>query len=150
MPPSAGFGPDALDLPDAAAAEAAELEQQLRRRRTQRFWILGGVAICLVLIVLAVFLITAREAATEPGSVRVISDPPGAAVYYRGKRVGTTPHRLDSLSLDERHWVRLQSDVCESKAVRLHVKPGEVQTIRVKLQNCDERSPKAGERGGGP
>lgn len=133
--PDQGFG----GTFDTGDAEADAVEQMLGRGRKQRMWILVGVVVCLVLIGLAVFIITARRAATEPGSVRVETDPPGAQVYYRGKLVGRTPHQLDSLRLDEVHWVRLESDICESKAVRLNVKAGKVQTLKVKLENCERR-----------
>ena len=111
----------------------------LQKSRGQRYLILVGVLTCAVLIVVAIFIITARTVTSEPGSVRVVTDPPGAKVYYRGKHVGTTPHRLDSLTLDEVHWVRLESERCESKAVKLPVEAGKTKTLRVKLQNCDKR-----------
>ncbi len=118
--------------------ETDAVEQMLQKSRGQRHLILVGVLLCLVLLGVAIFIITARTVTSKPGSVRVITDPPGAKVYYRGKHVGNTPHRLDSLTLDEVHWVRLESVRCESIGVKLNVEAGKTKTLRVKLLNCDK------------
>ena len=115
-----------------------EVERMMNRSRSQRHLILVGVLICVVLIGVAVFIITARTATSSPGSVLVKTNPTRAKVYYRGKYVGDTPHRLDSLPLDEVHWVRLELERCESKAVKLEVEAGKSRTIHVTLENCDK------------
>ena len=125
--------------PGGAGLESDAVEQMLQRSRGQRHLILVGVLICVVLIGVAIFIITTSSVASKPGSVQVITDPPGAKVYYRGKYVGKTPHRLDSLTLDEVHWVRLESERCESRAVKLNVEAGKTKTLRVTLQNCDKQ-----------
>jgi serine/threonine protein kinase len=119
--------------------ESDAVEQMLQRSRSQRHFIVVGLLVCLVLIGVAIFIITARTVTAETASVRVITDPPGAKVYYRGKYVGKTPHRLDSLTLDEVHWVRLESVRCESRAVKLNVEAGKTKTLRVKLLNCEKQ-----------
>jgi len=130
-----GFDP----VPAITELETEALEQKLQRAGSQRQMILVGVLICAVLIFLVIFIIMARSMASKPGSVRVLTDPPGAKVYYRGKYVGNTPHRLDSLTLDEVHLIRLESLRCESQAVKLNVVAGKTITLRVKLKNCDKQ-----------
>ena len=137
--PAPAYQPVFDASPGMTDLEADALEQMLQKSRGQRHLILVGVLICLVLIGVAIFIITARGVTSKPGSVRVVTNPPGAKVYYRGKYVGNTPHRLDSLTLDEVHWVRLESERCESRAVKLNVVAGETKTLRVRLRNCDKR-----------
>ncbi|MFH2007457.1 MAG: protein kinase [bacterium] len=131
------FQPQAAEAHPSMEDDA--VERMLLRSRNQRHLILVGVLICVVVIGVVVFLITARSVTSRPGSVRVETIPTGAKVFYRGKYVGDTPHRLDSLTLDEVHWVRLESDRCESKAVKLEVEAGEVKTMRVRLENCEKQ-----------
>jgi hypothetical protein len=132
-----GFDP-AFDPAFADGESPEEVEAMLERSRRQRKLILIGVLVCVVLIAVAIFIITAQRATSKPGSVVLETVPSGARVYYRGRLVGTTPHRLDDLSLDEVHWVRLESDRCESKAVRLNVRAGKEAKLVVRLENCEK------------
>ncbi len=120
--------------PDVAEVEA--LEADLRRGQGQRLLILVGVLMCVVLLGVAIFILSSRALAAREGSVLLVTDPPGAKVFYRGKHVGDTPHRLDSLTREELHQVRLESDRCDPQVVKLPVEPGKVKTVRVKLRNC--------------
>jgi hypothetical protein len=114
------------------------VERRIQRGSQQRNVILLGVGACLLLIAIAVVIISARKTLEAPGSVRVESEPSGAQVHYKDHVVGTTPVRLDSLSLDEEHTVRITHPWCESTTARLPVEAGKVRMIRVKLKNCDK------------
>ena len=107
---------------------------QQRRRRLR---ILVGLGAGVLVLGLALIIFSARKSLEAPGSVMVESEPLGAKVFYKGREVGTTPYRLDSLPVDEDHSVRLEHPRCESTPARLSVEAGKTRTIRVKLRNRD-------------
>lgn len=114
-----------------------ELELALARGRRQRNLILLAIAVCLVLVLIAGLILYARRALQAPGSVIVESHPPGARVHYKGRFVGLTPQRLDSLTIDDEHSVRLDHDRCASTRARLPVEAGKVRRVVVKMEHCD-------------
>ena len=117
--------------------EADELERALAKGRKQRNTILLGIAICLVLVLLAVLILSARRSLQAPGSVIVDSKPTGARIHYKGRFVGVAPQRLDSLTIDEEHSVRLEHERCASTGARLPVEAGKVRRLVVKMEHCD-------------
>lgn len=137
---NAGFagrvaGPGASELESEADVEILEARISARRRRWM--WSAGlGLGVLLLVILVAV-LVSAQKMLTAPGSVELRSEPSNAAVYYQGKLVGHTPHRLDSLDPDEVHWVRLELEGCQSKKVALRVGPGKTAQVFVRLENCE-------------
>lgn len=122
--------------PPQDEADLAELQMAQQRRRRLHLGLGIGAGVLLLGIVLLIF--SARKSLENPGSVLVESEPTGARVFYKGKAVGTTPHRLDSLPLDEEHSVRLEHPRCESTPARLPVEAGKTRRIRVPLRNCDK------------
>lgn len=119
------------------ADEADDTEQRMlaaRRRRVRIVMIVGAAILTLLLVVI---ILAARKSLESPGSVQLESEPTGAKVFYRGRQVGVTPYRLDSLPVDEEHSVRLEHPRCESTPSRLNVEAGKTTTVRVRLRNCD-------------
>lgn len=149
LPPlGAGGGPMPTYRPGPIAApspfdqgvmtdEVDRVEERLAnaRRRLVRILVAAGIGVLVLGLVLVI--VSARKSLQEPGSVLVESEPAGAKVHYRGRVVGVTPHRLDSLPVDEEHSVRLEHPRCESTPALLKVEAGKTLTTRVKLNNCD-------------
>ena len=122
---------------EATKDEVDLVEQRMEHERRRRIQIGFGAAIALLLLIVAIVIVSARRSLESPGSVLVESEPTGAKVYYKGNLVGNTPHRLDSLPLDEEHSIRLEHPRCESTPARLPVEAGKTRTLRVQLKNCD-------------